>query len=152
MVRNLVTSLFEHGRVETTPEKAKEARPFAEKMITLAKGGTLAHRRRALAALHDNKVVMNLFSEIAPRYAQRAGGYCRILLLEKHRIGDAGDLCLFELVEEKVQKKSKKAKRTRATVKGGAAGKETAAATPVEPAGEKETPQAADTAPAEKGS
>jgi large subunit ribosomal protein L17 len=116
MVRNLVASLFEHGRVVTTPAKAKEARPFAEKLITMAKSGSLADRRRAIAKLHDKKVVSQLFSEIAPRYANRAGGYSRILHMDKYRLGDAGDLCLFELVEEQIKSKGK-AKRTKAAVK-----------------------------------
>jgi len=110
MVRNLVTSLFEHGRVVTSPAKAKEARPVAEKLITMAKGGTLAHRRRAISALNDKRVVAHLFDTIAPRYAQRPGGYTRILHLDRHRIGDGGDQCLFELVEEEIGGKKKGAR------------------------------------------
>ncbi len=116
MVRNLVTSLFEHGRVVTSPAKAKEARPVAEKLITMAKGGTLAHRRRAISALNDKRVVAHLFDTIAPRYAQRPGGYTRILHLDRHRIGDGGDQCLFELVEEEIGGKKKKGARAKARV------------------------------------
>jgi large subunit ribosomal protein L17 len=114
MLRNLVISLFEHGRVTTTPAKAKEARPLAERLITMAKEGTLAQRRRALAALNDKRIVAHLFDQIGPRYADRPGGYCRILHLEDRRLGDCGAQCLFELVEEEMA--SKKKKRTRARV------------------------------------
>lgn len=99
MVRNLVTSLFVHGRVVTTPAKAKEARPFAEKLITLAKDGGLHARRRAISLLHDSHVVGSLFDEIGPRYMERNGGYCRILHLEKTRVGDRAAQVMFELVE-----------------------------------------------------
>ncbi len=99
MLRNMVCSLFEHGRIVTTPAKAKEARPFAEKMITLAKKGTLHHRRIALSRLDNKSIVSSLFSEIAPRYADRPGGYTRILHLAKTRIGDSAPQVIFELVE-----------------------------------------------------
>ncbi len=108
MVRNLVASLFEHGRVQTTPAKAKEARPFAEKMITLGKNGTLHARRRAISLLHDTKAVSKLFSEIAPQYTERHGGYCRILHMADHRIGDGAPQVLFELVEAEMKSKGKK--------------------------------------------
>lgn len=108
MIRNLVSSLFEHGKVITTPAKAKEARPFAEKMITLAKKGTLHDRRRALSKLHSKRVVNSLFAELGPRYKDREGGYCRILHLAKHRIGDAAPQVLFELVESEVKKTEEK--------------------------------------------
>lgn len=100
MLRNLVCSLFEHGRVITSPAKAKEARPLAEKLITMAKEGTLAARRRAISTLANAAVVKHLFMEIAPRYATRPGGYCRILHMDGHCIGDGSDKALFELVEE----------------------------------------------------
>lgn len=108
MVRNLVASLFLHGKVTTTPAKAKEAKPFAEKMITLGKSGTLHARRRAISLLHDLPTVNRLFAEIAPKYAQRPGGYCRILHLASHRIGDGAPLALFELVEGEMKAKGKK--------------------------------------------
>ncbi len=116
MVRNLVASLFAHGRVTTTPAKAKEARPFAEKLITLAKGGTLADRRRALKLLHDKKVVAQLFNEIGPRYLQRPGGYCRILHLAKRRVGDAAPQAVFELVEEALKQQQAGGEPARAAV------------------------------------
>lgn len=103
MLRNLVCSLFEHGRVITTPAKAKEARPLAERLVTMAKEGTLAARRRATSTLANVAVVKQLFLEIGPRYADRPGGYCRILHLDKHRIGDGADTVLFELVEQEMK-------------------------------------------------
>lgn len=112
MIRNLVTSLFRHGRVFTTPAKAKEARPFAEKLITLAKKGTLHARRRAIQLLHDKKVVANLFSTIGPRYLQRPGGYCRILLTDRRCIGDGAPKALFELVESEMPTRKKKSSKT----------------------------------------
>jgi large subunit ribosomal protein L17 len=112
--RNLVASLFEHETISTTQEKAKEVRGFAEKLITLAKKGTLPARRRAIAMLNnraiyaeeDGKmvrkgtVVGKLFSEIGPRYLDRAGGYTRIIKLSKCRLGDGGKLVLLQLVEQ----------------------------------------------------
>ena len=115
MVRNLVTSLFVHGRVSTTPAKAKEARPFAEKLITLAKCGTLHARRRAISLLHDERVVASLFAEIGPRYANRPGGYCRILHTAKIRVGDGAPQAIFELVEEGVVAKPPKGKKGRSS-------------------------------------
>lgn len=117
MLRNMVVSLFEHGRVVTTPAKAKEARPLAERLITIAKQGGLAQRRRAIAALNDKRVVAYLFDEIAPRYAARPGGYCRILHMDGNRIGDGGDRCLFELVEEEIRGKKGGRKQARPQVK-----------------------------------
>jgi large subunit ribosomal protein L17 len=96
----MVSSLFLHGRITTTPAKAKEARPFAEKLITLAKKGDLAARRRAFDLLHNKSIVTSLFNEIGPRYANRAGGYTRILHLAKTRVGDSAPQAIFELVEE----------------------------------------------------
>lgn len=110
--RNMVASLFEHETISTTLPKAKEVRGFAEKLITLAKKGTLASRRRAIALLNnraiykdedgDNKkvgtVIGKLFSEIGPRYLDRPGGYTRIIKLSKRRLGDNGQLVLLQLV------------------------------------------------------
>jgi large subunit ribosomal protein L17 len=144
MVRNLTISLFEHGRVTTTPAKAKETRPFAERLITMAKDGSLAARRRALAALNDKRIVKHLFEEIGPRYRERPGGYCRILHLDRGRLGDGGDLCLFELVEEEIKRKGGKERaRVKAAVsesagEGEAETAETAAAA-TEPAGDEES-------------
>jgi large subunit ribosomal protein L17 len=112
MRRNMVASLFEHETISTTIQKAKDVKPFAEKLITLAKKGTLAARRRAIALLGDRDiitdeegeavktttVVRKLFSDIGPRYLDRAGGYTRIIRLSLRRLGDNGELCLLQLV------------------------------------------------------
>ncbi len=105
LLRNLVEALFlatpteEHAeRIQTTPEKAKEARRLAERLVTLGKKGTLAARRRALELLPNKQAVRKLFAEIAPRYADRNGGYTRILRLGRRRVGDAAQQVIFELV------------------------------------------------------
>ncbi len=178
MQRNLVASLFEHERVSTTLEKAKEARKFAERLITLAKKGDLSARRRAISLLGNRDIITDeegepvrkgtvvgkLFSEIAPRYLERPGGYTRIVKLAMNRLGDNGQVVLLQLVgeekgeEEKTKKKSnKRARRASAfaksveTIKSDAAKvvkKEKAAATAVEeentegqPAGAEESAQ-----------
>lgn len=101
MFRNMVGDLLRHGRIITTPAKAKEARPFAERLITLAKRGPddLAARRRAIRLLHDPSLVRSLFEDLGVRYKDRNGGYTRILHLAKHRLGDGAPQVLFELVE-----------------------------------------------------
>lgn len=113
--RNLAASLIEHGAVRTTPAKAKEVRPFVEKLITLAKTGTLHARRQVIALLGDRAmtdkdnpgqlaemtVVQKLFNEVAPRYADREGGYTRIIHLPERRIGDSSQQVLLQLIEEK---------------------------------------------------
>ena len=127
MRRNLVASLFQHETISTTMEKAKEVKPFAEKLITLAKKGTLPARRRAISLLgnrdiidyeHGNPVrkgtvVGKLFSELGPRYLDRTGGYTRIIRLSLRRLGDNGQLVLLQLIgaDESVTKKSKKRSR-----------------------------------------
>lgn len=124
MRRNLVSSLFEHETVSTTIQKAKEVQGFAEKLITLAKQGTLASRRRAIALLNNRAiyaeqegknvktgtVIGKLFSEIAPRYLDRPGGYTRIIRLSKRRLGDNGQLVLLQLVGQENQTEDKKSK------------------------------------------
>ena len=97
MLRNLTTELFKHGRIETTSMRAKEIRRIAEKMITLAKRGDLHARRQCLAYIKDEDVVTKLFDEIAPKYAERHGGYTRILKLGP-RQGDAAETVFLELV------------------------------------------------------
>jgi large subunit ribosomal protein L17 len=127
----MTVSLFEHETISTTVRKAKEVKGFAEKLITLAKRGTLAARRRAIALLNDHDIIKEeesgpvrkgtiigkLFSELGPRYLDRAGGYTRIIHLAKRRLGDNGELVLLQLVgaeniekEPKAGKKGKKAK------------------------------------------
>lgn len=98
MLRNLVTSLLENGRIETTETRAKTVQPIAERMITLGKRGDLHSRRRALAYILDETVVSKVFDELAPRYADRPGGYTRIIKLDVRR-GDAAPLAILELVE-----------------------------------------------------
>ena len=97
MLRNLVTDLFREGRISTTDCRAKEARREAEKLITLAKRGDLHARRQALAYIYDESVVSKLFDEIAPKYADRNGGYTRILKLGPRR-GDCAEVVFLELV------------------------------------------------------
>lgn len=97
MLRNMVCSLFQEGRIKTTLTKAKEARRLAEKMITLGKNGNLAARRNAISKLHQTDVVHTLFADIAPRYSTRPGGYTRIIRIGP-RIGDAADMCFLELI------------------------------------------------------
>lgn len=97
MLRNLVTDLLREGRITTTDCRAKEARRLAEKMVTLGKRGDLHSRRRALAVIFDEDVVSKLFEEIAPKYAERNGGYTRILKLGP-RQGDNAEMVFLELV------------------------------------------------------
>jgi len=129
MRRNLVASLIQHETISTTIEKAKEVKPFAEKLITLAKKGTLAARRRAISllgnrdiindedgqAVKTGNVVGKLFSELGPRYLDRAGGYTRIIRLSMRRLGDNGQLVLLQLIgpDEVTTKRSKSKKRSR---------------------------------------
>jgi large subunit ribosomal protein L17 len=95
---NLAGALITHGRIETTVAKAKAVKPYAEKLITLGKRGDLHARRQAMAALRSNDVVHHLFSEVAPRFAEREGGYTRIVKLGP-RFGDAADMVYLELVD-----------------------------------------------------
>ena len=98
MLRGMVTLLLENGQVETTLTRAKEVRSIAEKMITLGKKNTLASRRAALAYITKEDVVTKLFNEIAPAYAERNGGYTRILRTGPRR-GDAAEMAIIELVK-----------------------------------------------------
>ena len=96
LLRNLVTSLLENGKIETTETRAKETRSLAEKMITLGKTNTLHSRRQALAFITKEDVVTKLFAEIAPKYADRNGGYTRIIKIGPRR-GDAAPMAIVEL-------------------------------------------------------
>jgi len=167
--RNLAQSLIEHETISTTIEKAKEIKPFVEKLITLARKGTLHHRRRAISLLGNRSIVAyedgepvekgtvigKLFSELGPRYLDRTGGYTRIVRLSLRRLGDNGELVLLQLLGEdeplkKEKKKTAGKKRTRKRSKA-AAGTETdkaaeetatdAAAETTEAAGDQEEPQ-----------
>lgn len=97
MLRNLVLSLLANGRIETTETRAKEARKFADKMITLAKRGDIHARRQVVAFLGEKDVAKKLFKDIAPKYAERNGGYTRILKTGPRR-GDAAPMAIIELV------------------------------------------------------
>jgi large subunit ribosomal protein L17 len=97
-LRNMATSLFRHGRIETTTAKAKELRPYAERLITLAKRGDLHARRLAATKIQDRQVLGTLFDDLGPRFAERPGGYTRILKLGSRK-GDAAEMSLIELVD-----------------------------------------------------
>ena len=98
MLRNMTTSVLKYGQIETTEAKAKEVRRVVEKMITLGKDNSLASRRSALAYLMKKSVVYKLFEEIAPKYAERNGGYTRIIKTGTRR-GDAAEMAIIELVD-----------------------------------------------------
>jgi large subunit ribosomal protein L17 len=121
LLRNLAAALFQHGQITTTPAKAKAVQPLVERLITTARKGDVNSRRRVIAALRDRKLVtvdketgdplyetredggdktlvQKLFTEIAPRYANRAGGYTRIIKTSRHRIGDGTSLVVLQLV------------------------------------------------------
>lgn len=133
MSRNLAASLIQHETISTTLEKAKEVKSFVEKLITLGKKGTLSARRRAIALLgnryiidyEDDKpvkkgtIVGKLFSDLGPRYLDRAGGYTRIIRLSLRRLGDNGELALLQLVgkEEVSTKETKASKKKRSRKK-----------------------------------
>ncbi len=110
LFRNLVTSLLDQERIETTGAKAKEIRGFTDRMITLGKEGTLPARRRALAFIRSKAVVSKLFSDVATRFKDRPGGYTRIIKTRR-RIGDAAEMVAMELVsrQELATKKTSKA-------------------------------------------
>ena len=99
LLANLATALFRHGKIKTTETKAKRLRPLAEQLITKAKRGDLHSRRRVLTVVRDKDVVFSLFDEIAPRYANRNGGYTRIVKTGPRK-GDAAPMAIIELVEE----------------------------------------------------
>ena len=124
MMANLATALFEHGRITTTEAKAKRLRPLAERLITFAKRGDLAARRRVLTVVRDKDVVHVLFTEIGPRYQTRQGGYTRIVKVGPRK-GDNAPMAVIELVEPLAEQVV--AEATGATKR---AAKEKAAATP----------------------
>lgn len=102
LLRTLVRSLLRNEKIETTIAKAKEIRPLAEKMITLAKRGDLHARRQAMSFIQDDAVVHNLFADIGPRFSSRNGGYTRIVPT-RQRIGDAAPMAVIELVEHRTK-------------------------------------------------
>ncbi len=114
LLRMLVTSLLKNEKIETTVAKAKEIRPLAEKMITLAKRGDLHARRQALSFINDEMVVSGLFTQIAPRFSARNGGYTRIVPT-RTRSGDAAPMAVIELVgrQKKEGSESKETKKVK---------------------------------------
>ena len=106
MVRNMVTSLLKHERIKTTKMRAREVRRFAEKMITLAKKETLASKRRVLGFVREREVVNKLFKTLIYRYAERKGGYTRVLKLG-YRLGDGAEMVFLELVDRPAEEKPK---------------------------------------------
>lgn len=107
LLRNLATSFFEHGRMETTLAKAKEVQPFAEKLITLAKDGwDLTRFRRVLAVVTRKDIAFKLFNEIGPKFKDRPGGYTRLYKLAKVRQGDAAPMGVLTLLGERDEIKS----------------------------------------------
>jgi large subunit ribosomal protein L17 len=127
MLSNLVTSLFENGRIQTTEAKAKEGRRLAERLVTFAKRGDLHARRQVLKTISDKTVVKRLFDDIGPRFAKRPGGYTRIVKLGP-RLGDRAPMVLFELlgepmVSEKKEKKEKSAETSKGKTEKKAKGK-----------------------------
>ena len=99
MLRAMVTYLIENGKIETTVTRAKEVRSMAEKMITVAKDGSLASKRQVLAYLTKEDVAKKLFDEVAPKYKEVNGGYCRIIKTGPRR-GDAAEMCIIELIAD----------------------------------------------------
>jgi large subunit ribosomal protein L17 len=99
MERNMAVSLIEHERIVTTLPKAKNVKPFVERLVTRAKNGTLHDRRVAFSRLRDQDATKKLFDVLGPRFKDRPGGYCRILKLTKKRLGDRGERAILEFVE-----------------------------------------------------
>lgn len=132
ILANLATSLFEHGRIKTTEPKARALRPYAEKLITHAKKGTLHNRREVMKKIRDKDVVHTLFAEIGPFFADRNGGYTRIVKVEARK-GDNAPMAVIELVREKtVVSEANRARRAAASAQQAAAAKAAPAPAPVE--------------------
>jgi large subunit ribosomal protein L17 len=144
IVANLATSLFEHGRITTTEAKARVLRPVAERLITKAKKGDLHNRRQVLATIKDKGVVHSLFEDIAPRYAERPGGYTRITKIGPRK-GDNAPMAVIELVTEEYSATPKAAKKTAKK----APAKKAAAEAPADEAAEAPADEAAE-APADE--
>jgi large subunit ribosomal protein L17 len=133
LLANLATSLFEHGRIKTTEPKARALRPYAEKLITHAKKGTLHNRREVLKKIRDKDVVHALFAEIGPFFADREGGYTRIIKVEARK-GDNAPMAVIELVREKtVTAEADRARRVKASKQAAAPVAAAAAPEAVEP-------------------
>ena len=144
MLANLATSLFEHGRIKTTETKARALRPYAEKLITHAKKGTLHNRREVLKKIRDKDVVHTLFAEIGPFFADRNGGYTRIIKVEARK-GDNAPMAVIELVQEKtVTSEANRARRASASKAATKAAPAKAAPAPEEADEVVEAPEEAD--------
>jgi large subunit ribosomal protein L17 len=129
MLANMTNDLIVEGRIKTTTPKAKVLRSYVEKMITLGKAGTVASRRRAMAFMRSKSAVTKLFTEVAPRYTERPGGYTRIMK-NGFRDGDCAPMAIIELVEDKVKKAKKKPAKKVAVKKAATDAKPKAAAKP----------------------
>ena len=144
ILANLATALFEHGRIKTTETKARALRPYAEKLITHAKKGTLHNRREVLKKIRDKDVVHSLFAEIGPFFADRNGGYTRIIKVEARK-GDNAPMAVIELVQEKTV--TSEAERARRVGSSKAAPKPAPEAAETEPEAAETEPEAAETEP-----
>jgi large subunit ribosomal protein L17 len=143
ILANLATALFEHGRIKTTEPKARALRPYAEKLITHAKKGTLHNRREVLKKIRDKDVVHSLFAEIGPFFADRNGGYTRIIKVEARK-GDNAPMAVIELVQEKtVTSEAERARRVGASKAAAKAAPEAAEAEPEAAAVEVEAEESA---------
>ncbi|AEJ60824.1 50S ribosomal protein L17 [Spirochaeta thermophila DSM 6578] len=125
LIRNMVTSLFRHERIRTTEVKAKEVRRYAERLITRAKVDSVHNRRMVARFVQDKAVLAKLFTDIAPRFVSRPGGYTRVLKLGERR-GDAASVVILELVERKVEAKPEKKKREEKKAESGSKEEESA--------------------------
>ncbi len=147
LLANLATSLFEHGRIKTTEPKARALRPYAEKLITHAKKGTLHNRREVLKKIRDKDVVHALFAEIGPFFADREGGYTRIIKVEARK-GDNAPMAVIELVREKTV--TSEADRARRAANKAAKKAAEAAQAPIAPEAEDSMEPEADETPLEE--
>jgi large subunit ribosomal protein L17 len=139
IVSNLATALFEHGRITTTEARARVLRPVAEKLITKAKRGDLHNRREVLKTIRDKSVVHTLFTEIAPSFAERPGGYTRITKIGPRK-GDNAPMAVIELVTEKYDPKPARTKKKAEPAKKAEAAEETPAEEAPEAEAAEETP------------
>ena len=145
LLANLATSLFEHGRITTTEPKARALRPYAEKLITHAKKGTLHNRREVLKKIRDKDVVHALFAEIGPFFSDRDGGYTRVIKVEPRK-GDNAPMAVIELVREKtVTSEADRARRVQASKKAEPAAEPVVEA-PAEPAELAQAPEVSEEA------
>src|SRR5688572_789907 len=143
MLSNLATALFEHGRITTTETRARLLRPVAEKLITKAKRGDLHNRREVLKTIHDKSVVHTLFTEIAPTFAERPGGYTRITKIGPRK-GDNAPMAVIELVTEAYSPKAPSTKKTEAAAAPAPAADEPVEDTTAEAAAEEHEAAAAE--------